>query len=165
MRFASTDKAPNKTAFVISFLEKNPTANSTAVKQAWGAAGREGSVSTTLVQEASRAHLGLVGNRRARHTTSNGAASAKPKAEKKASAPKKKAARKPERRAAVHATGAAVAVAAKKAPRPSDNDRLLTEVEGDIDRLIFKLMVVSGLEDVEDALRSVRRKVVRSHKS
>src|SRR5262249_28756023 len=38
-------------------------------------------------------------------------------------------------------------------------------VEGDIDRLIFKLMVVGGLEEVEDALRRGRRVVGRSHKA
>src|SRR5262249_12026319 len=38
-------------------------------------------------------------------------------------------------------------------------------VEGDIDRLIFKLMVVGGLEEVEDALRRGRRGGGRSPKA
>ena len=160
---ASTDKLPNKTAFVTAYLEKNPMANPTAVREAWEAAGRTGSVSTTLVQKL-RAHLGLVGNLRAGNAPSDGPAVAKSKAEKKTRAPKKKAAASPKGRSGVHTNGTTDAPAVKKAPRPSDRDRLLTEVEGDIDRLIFKLMVVSGLEDVEDALRSARRKVVRSHK-
>jgi hypothetical protein len=40
--------------------------------------------------------------------------------------------------------------------------RLLAEMEGDIDRLIFRLMRVGGMEQIEDQLRKVRRLLYRS---
>jgi hypothetical protein len=52
-----------------------------------------------------------------------------------------------------------------KAPRPGDRERCLADIEGDIDRLIFKLMVVGGLEAIEDELRQVRRRLVRSQEA
>ena len=38
---------------------------------------------------------------------------------------------------------------------------MLEEVEGDIDRLIFKLIALGGMEEIEDELRKVRRLVYR----
>ena len=37
------------------------------------------------------------------------------------------------------------------------------EIEGDIDRLIFKLIAVGGMETIEDELRKVRRLLYRSY--
>ena len=51
-------------------------------------------------------------------------------------------------------------------PRPLDGrtsrGRSIAEVEADIDRLIFKLMGVGGMESIEDELRKVRRLLYRS---
>ena len=41
-------------------------------------------------------------------------------------------------------------------------DLALAEIEGDIDRLIFKLMDVGGMEEIEGGLRKVRRLLYRS---
>jgi hypothetical protein len=41
--------------------------------------------------------------------------------------------------------------------------RVLDEIEGDIDRLIFKLKAVGGMDQIEGELRRVRRRLVRSH--
>jgi hypothetical protein len=38
----------------------------------------------------------------------------------------------------------------------------MAEIERDIDRLIFKLMNVGGMEDIEGELRKVRRLLYRS---
>jgi hypothetical protein len=52
------------------------------------------------------------------------------------------------------------------APKPLDRrtnrGRILEEVEGGIDRLIFKLIALGGLEDFEDELRRVRRRLILS---
>jgi hypothetical protein len=41
-------------------------------------------------------------------------------------------------------------------------DQALAEIEEDMDRLIFKLMVVGGFESIEHELRKVRRLLYRS---
>jgi hypothetical protein len=42
-------------------------------------------------------------------------------------------------------------------PRPAGRDKALDEIEGDLDRLIFKLIALGGMEQIEDELRKVRR--------
>jgi hypothetical protein len=53
----------SKTAFLTGFFKRNPTANSTAVNQAWAKAGNPGKVSPSLVSKL-RSGLGLAGNTR-----------------------------------------------------------------------------------------------------
>ena len=55
---------------------------------------------------------------------------------------------------------AATSTAAAMARR-GDRDRLLAEIEREIDRLIFRLLAIGGMEKAEAALRSARRAVVR----
>jgi hypothetical protein len=50
--------APNKSAFVRDFIEKNPQANRKAVEEAWLAAGHEGVITSALVSNL-RSKLGL----------------------------------------------------------------------------------------------------------
>jgi hypothetical protein len=47
-------------------------------------------------------------------------------------------------------------------PRSGGRDAALAEIEGDIDRLIFKMMGVGGMETIEDELRKVRRRLILS---
>jgi hypothetical protein len=47
-------------------------------------------------------------------------------------------------------------------PRSGGRDRALAEIEVDIDRLIFKMIALGGMEDVEDELRRVRRRLILS---
>ena len=47
-------------------------------------------------------------------------------------------------------------------PRSVGRDAALAEIEGDIDRLIFKLIAVGGMEEIEDELRKVRRRLIMS---
>jgi hypothetical protein len=160
---AATNEKLNKSTFVMKVLEANPKANHTAVNQAWTDAGNTGAVSPTLVSNI-RSQLGLAGNLRSRPktTTSNGASRVEPR---RAKAKAKKAAPKPRVSAEPRENGAQVEQAQVRKVRASERDRLLAEVEGDIDRLMYKLMRLGGLEAVEDALRSARRVVVRSHEA
>jgi hypothetical protein len=59
----ATAKKMTKSAFLTGFLKKNPTANVTAVNEAWAKAGNDGSVSPALVGKL-RSDLGLTGNTR-----------------------------------------------------------------------------------------------------
>ena len=52
--------------------------------------------------------------------------------------------------------------ATERKPRSGGRDKALAEIEGDIDRLIFQLMVAGGRENVEEELRKVRRLLCRS---
>jgi hypothetical protein len=153
-----TEKKPNKTSFVTEFLRKNPTANALAVNEAWTRAGQTGTISTTLVQNVRKGE-GLTGNVRpgTRAGKGNGATKA-PKAKTKKRG-RKKIARKGNGRRRSPDNGSQIAPSLEKKSR--SNDRMLEEVEGDIDRLIFKLMDIGRMEEVEDALRRVRRMLYR----
>jgi hypothetical protein len=55
-----------------------------------------------------------------------------------------------------------VAGTPKPLDRRTNRGRIIEEVESDIDRLIFKLIAVGGMETIEDELRKVRRLLYRS---
>jgi hypothetical protein len=133
----SKPRTQGKSAFIKEVLVDNAQATVKIVNEAWSKAGMNGTISDTLVSNI-RSELGLTGNLR-----------------KKAGTAAKKAAK----------AAPTIADAPVARGRRSDRDRLLAEVEGDFDRLIFKLMVVGGMEKVEDDLRRARRHVVRSHKA
>lgn len=151
---ASADKAPNKSAFLTEFLGENPTATSKAVNAAWSDAGHDGSISPTLVSKL-RSDLGLTGN--VRGGRSAGAQGRKPKAVKPPGL--KRSVGRPR----AEANGTHSEPARAKAPRSTERDQILAEIEGDFDRLIFKMMAVGGLESFEDDLRRIRRVLTRSH--
>jgi len=129
---------PGKTMFVKEFLNDHPEGTGNAVNEAWTAAGFEGTISRTLVDK-TRALLGLTGNLRGQtkkskaKTTSTG---------KKLGGPRKE-----------------TMVAGNGQPRGRKSNRslALNELEADIDRLIFKVMGVGDLTQIEDSLRQARR--------
>jgi hypothetical protein len=131
--------SPGKTAFLKEFLHDNPQGNVTAANAAWQAAGFNGTISPALVNK-TRASLGLTGNLRGK---TKAAAKAKP------SYAGKKRGRKPKETTA----------AANGQPRGRKSGRTLalTDLEADIDRLIFKTMAIGDLKEIEDSLRRVRR--------
>jgi hypothetical protein len=49
--------------------------------------------------------------------------------------------------------------------RLGNRERMLAEMESRIDRLIFDLLEIGGIEKAEDALRAARRVVVRAQKA
>jgi hypothetical protein len=130
---------PSKTTFLKEFLHDNPQGNVKAVNEAWKAAGFDGTISTALVYKA-RASLGLTGN-----------LSGKTKAavEGKATPTGEKLGR-PRKEPTAPVTG-------KPRGRKSARTLALTELEADIDRLIFRVMAVGDLTEIEDSLRQARR--------
>jgi hypothetical protein len=152
-----TEKGPSKTTFVRDLLRKNSTANRKAVEEAWREAGHEGPISSALVSNLRR-ELGLTGNQRDDSRPTNGNATTEPP---KAKA--RKSRRKKRRRSANgKASGLQTTPATERKPRSGGRDKAIAEIEGDIDRLIFKLMDVGGMEEIEGGLRKVRRLLYRS---
>jgi hypothetical protein len=154
---ATKVEGQSKTAFVRDFLRKNSTANRKAVEEAWRKAGHEGPINSSLVSNLRR-ELGLTGNKQGASTVADGNGAAEsPKAPGRHTKPKRR-----ERSDNGKASGANATPAAGRKARSGDRDKALAEIEGDIDRLIFKLMVAGSLEDIEDELRKVRRLLYRS---
>jgi hypothetical protein len=133
-----------KTSFVKEFLNDHPEGKVKAVNEAWTKSGFDGSISPTLVNKM-RSELGLTGNLRG----------------KKAAAGKKlytgkKRGRKPR---------GFIAEATTTAPKSEARGRKsaltlgLMDLEGEIDRLVFKVMGIGNLPEIEDSLRQVRRLV------
>lgn len=133
---------PGKTSFVKEYLNDHPQGNVAAVNDAWKDAGFDGTISSTLVNK-TRASLGLTGNLRGK--------TKKTKSSSKAKAPYtgKKRGRKPKE--------STVAVNGQQRGRKSGRSIALTDLEAEIDRLIFKTMAIGELTEIEDSLRRVRR--------
>jgi hypothetical protein len=151
----------SKTAFVRDFIRKNPSANRKDVEEAWLAAGNEGPIHSSLVSNL-RAEAGLTGKKRrggrSRRAEGDGAV-ASAQAATPAAKPKRRG-RKKGRKAKANAT-----TATERQPRSGGRDKALAEIEQDIDRLIFKLMVAGGFEGIEGELRKVRRLLYHSHQA
>jgi hypothetical protein len=148
-----------KTHFIEEILDKDPKANASRINQAWNDAGHTGSISTSLVQRL-RAAKGLTrkSRRQSKASSANGSA-------KSAKVPGRKPGRPP-KAATVGSTrvnGTHAPVAAGSKPAPSQRARLLDELEGEIDRLIFRIIGLGDLAEVEGALRRARRILVLSH--
>src|SRR5271157_899302 len=130
-----------KTSFVKEFLNDNPQGNVKAVNKAWTKAGMSGTISSTLVNK-TRALLGLTGNLSGKSKT-------------KATTTGKRRGRPPKETTA--------AVNGKPAGQPrgrkSDRTHALLGVEAEIDRLIFTVMGIGDLPEIETALREARRLV------
>ena len=134
-----------KTSFVKEFLNDNPQGTVKAVNDAWTEAGMSGTISPTLINKM-RAQLGLTGNLRAKSKTGASA---------KATTTGKRRGRPPkETTAAVNGKPAGQAQG-----RKSDRTLALLDVEAEIDRLIFTVMGIGNLTEIEAALREARRRV------
>ncbi len=150
-----------KTDLVKDVLAKNARANTSAVNEAWTAAGRSGQISATLVNKL-RSSLGLAGNLRARTKKVP-----TPATNAKGVYTGKKRGRKPKNEAAVtaaagipHLNGRKTAEAQPQTVtrgRTSARHIALEELEADFDRLLFKVMGVGGLQAIEESLRQSRR--------
>jgi hypothetical protein len=132
---------PGKTMFVKEFLNDHPQGNVKAVNEAWQAAGFDGTISPTLVNK-TRASLGLTGNLRGK---------TKAAAEGKATPTGKRLGR-PRKEFTAPVTG-------QPRGRKSARTLALTELEADIDRLIFKVMGIGDLSQIEESLRQARRQL------
>jgi hypothetical protein len=156
-------KEQGKTAFVKEVLAKNKQANHKAVVDAWKAAGRDGSISETLVNKL-RSELGLTGNLRARRKPAekNGAASQASSARTRVAEPKRPGRPAPSKTNGVHIP-ASVSQETKTSSKGAERTRVLTKLEGDIDEMIFEVKGAGGLPAFEETLRKARRILARSH--
>jgi hypothetical protein len=128
-----TASSPGKMMFVKEFLNDHPQSQVDAVNEAWQAAGFKGTISRTVVDKM-RASLGLTGNLRGSIQ----------KSEKSVAVGKRIASREE--------TTALASV------QPRANRRtVLDDIEADIDRLLFKVMGIGDLIEIEDTLRRARR--------
>ena len=132
-----------KTSFIKEFLNDHPEGNVKAVNEAWTKAGFDGSISNTLVSKM-RAQLGLTGNRRSKPVKTKAASGTKPYTGKKRG-------RKPKGHRRGDRSGFEThGFTSARTPK-------LNELEADIDRLVFKVMGIGDLPEIEDSLRQVRR--------
>jgi hypothetical protein len=149
-----TKKAVNKSAFVRDFITSNPVANRKAVENAWLAAGNEGPISSALVSNL-RSKLDLTGG--SRTAESNGTPEAAKATDRE---PKGKKRGRP---AKDKATGTITETTKERKHNSVGRDRALADIEGDLDRLIFKLIALGGMEEIENELRKARRLVYGSY--
>jgi len=159
----ATTKARNqgKTEFVKEVLGKNPRANTTTVNEAWTAAGRDGSISATLINK-QRSSLGLSGNLRSKSKSQTD-----PSPIEKPPYTGKKRGRKPKNMTTETVVFAPSSANGRKTEQPANKVEhrgkanrhhvSLLEVEAEIDRLLFKVMRLGGLPAVEESLRRTRR--------
>jgi hypothetical protein len=145
-------KSLGKTSFVKEILFDNPQANPTAVNEAWTAAGMEGTISPTLVNKM-RSELGLSGNLRVAPDQTKAVATSKPASRDKKSGGKAKGKSRAANMDTTKAEGSG-----RRMPRT----QALVQVEAEIDRLLFMVMKIGGLTDVEDSLRESRRRLYRA---
>jgi hypothetical protein len=159
----ANSRSRGKSSFVKEVLFDNPQANTKTVNETWTAAGMEGKISDSLVSSI-KSELGLTRNlKNGSKTTSGGVVARTTKAKDPNQATSKTSGSASAKTNRAQPNGTSAEPTPERKARMSDRERLLAEVEGDIDRLMFKLMKLGGLEAVEDALRSARRVVVRSH--
>jgi hypothetical protein len=156
---ASKVEGSSKSAFVRDFLRKNPTANRKAVEEAWRSAGREGPVQSSLVSNLRR-ELGLRGSRRGGDRPAEGDGAVESPKAKRASKTRKRRRSRNSR-----ASRTSTTPAPERKPLSHGRDKTLAEIEGEIDRLIFKLTLIGGCERIGDELRKVRRLLYRDHQA
>jgi hypothetical protein len=142
-----------KTAFVREVLKNNPYANAQDVIDQWQAEGHEGSISGTLVNK-QRSLMGLAGNLRGRRRRRRSASATG----ETGPSTRKKRGRKPK---STTAAGAGVASNGRSANgsrvRAGGRHNQLVALEADLDHLLFKVMNLGELPEIEASLRKARR--------
>ena len=132
-----------KTRFVRDLLGREKGADEAAVNRAWKDAGHEGTISGSLVSKI-RSELGLTRRRRRRRGVKAVAGAADRPAMGQANGRET-------------LTGSA---ALGGSTHSGGRGRALDDLEIRFDRLLFRLMDLGGLTDVEDALRRARRLLI-----
>jgi hypothetical protein len=145
-------KNEGKTAFVRAVLTNNEQANPKLVNEAWKEAGHQGTISTTLVQKL-RSEMGLIGNL---------GFGRKSKANSNVRKRSGRAAKGEVAGRSIGSRGARSVSVSSGGSRTGIGE--LEEMEGAIDRLIFSLMSIGGMDEVEAELRHARRLLVLSHR-
>jgi hypothetical protein len=152
MATSTKKRNQGKTEFVRAVLERNPLANAKTVREEWTASGRSGSISQTLVNK-QRSEMGLAGNLKGGRPKGSGSAGAE-----KPRYTGKKRGRKPK---AAGANGHELSGNGRSFDEPKvrtgGRSAQLSQIEAEIDRLLFQVMKAGGLENIEDSLRRTRR--------
>jgi hypothetical protein len=151
---ATTGKSQSRSEFLQDLFQKNPGVNEKEAAQAWTAAGNEGKLSPSTFYTAKRVATGGAS------TTTT--APKKPKA-KSAKSPKAKPASQPTVEARAESNGEPSPSKPVSRSKSGERKRVLDRVEDGIDNLIIELKQLGGMEEALEALRKVRRVVVRSH--
>jgi hypothetical protein len=149
---ATARRNQGKTAFVRDVLTRNPHANAKVVREEWEAAGNSGTISQTLVNK-QRSEMGLAGNikgGRPKRSESAGAGRPRYTGKKRGRKPKSAAANGHE------SLGNGRSFVAPRG-RAGGRSAQLSQIEAEIDRLLFRVMHLGGLESIEDSLRRTRR--------
>jgi hypothetical protein len=146
-----------KLEFLKQILHKDKEANVRTVNQAWHEAGREGRISESYVGKV-RARLGLTKARTRSSTKSSAASSVKSSGRAPARAAHASGAPRPRGNGSIAAAKPAPATAPKAAA--PGRSRALESLEGDLDRLLFSVMDLGGLPEVEHLIRRTRRLVI-----
>jgi len=141
----STGRNQGKTEFVEQFLGENPQGNVTAVNEAWKSSGKKGSISGTLINK-TRSRLGLTGNLRGR-----------PKKSAKASGTPVTGKRRGLKPKAAEAGPSLSTTRVETRGRKSGRSKAMNELEAEIDRLLFKVMGMGQMTEIEEGLREARR--------
>ncbi len=137
---------------------RNPQANARKVRDAWTEAGHEGSISQTLVNK-QRSELGLAGNLKGGRPPKEAASAV---AEKPPYTGKKRGRKPKSAYANGHQTGGNGVPLEATRKTGGGRQAQLSEFEAEIDRLLFRIMVLGGLEDIEESLRRTRRLVYQA---
>lgn len=145
------DTGPSKSAFVGELLGRQPQANVAAVNRAWSEAGHEGEISPSVFYKIKRERGGNGGG-----TTPAPVTSEPKSASRGLNAGPATAEARPE------LYGETV-LPPLSGSEPGDRERVLDRVEDGIDDLIIELKRLGGMEEALEAMRKVRRVVVRSH--
>jgi len=154
---ATAKRNQGKTEFVKEVLAKNPRANAKTVREEWAAAGRSGTISQTLVNK-QRSVLGLAGNIKGGRPRKSEAAAG----EKRPYTGRKRG-RKP--KSAIlngHHEAAEGRTIGDGRGRAGGRPAQLSQIEAEIDRLLFRVMSLGGMENIEESLRRTRRLLYRA---
>lgn len=142
-----------KTEFVKQVLTRNPRANARTVRDEWAATGHSGSISQTLVNK-QRSLMGLAGNLKGGRPKKSEAAAGEER-----TYTGRKRGRKPRSANLNGHQGAAEGrtIGGEGRGRAGARPAQLSQIEAEIDRLLFRVMNLGGLENIEDSLRRTRR--------
>jgi hypothetical protein len=135
----SEARHPDKLAFTLELLKRDPEASRKAVNKAWRAAGYKGTISEKSYGRAlnesarvPRAEASKSPNRQGRLPTRSAEQPAAPEDAQIASVP----------------------------PLPCSRERLTEELEADLDRILFKVMDAGDLPALERMIRETRRLLI-----
>ena len=150
-----------KTSFVEEFLKDHRDADLAAINAAWRSFGREGTISESLFGKTRRS-LGLTGKRDGERAK---VAEETPRARTPAAA-RKVGKRSPAPRQVGASPGETSTVASRQISstvknRAGDRNEMLIALERDFDRLLFNVIELEGMTEVEEHIRSARRVISR----